>query len=134
MNPSRSLIPLLLAAITASPLAAQSPTTARATARAAAPTATAPATTAPATERAAAIAASRFEFTIPNMMRGPEVYGREPQEVRWTPDSRWIYFQWLPPGSDWREPLATYRVRATPGATPERVTPAHMDSVGPLLA
>ncbi|HEY0969966.1 MAG TPA: prolyl oligopeptidase family serine peptidase [Gemmatimonadales bacterium] len=90
--------------------------------------------TPPTSDRSAAIAASSFEFTIPNMMRGPEVYGREPQQVRWTPDSRWIYFQWLPPGTDWREPLAPYRVRATPGATPERVSTAHMDSLGPLLA
>jgi dipeptidyl aminopeptidase/acylaminoacyl peptidase len=79
-------------------------------------------------------AASRFDFTIANMMRGPEVYGREPQQVRWTPDSRWIYFQWLPPGTDWRETPKPYRVRAEAGATPEQVTQAHMDSVGPLLA
>jgi dipeptidyl aminopeptidase/acylaminoacyl peptidase len=107
----RLLLPLLLAA----PLGAQAPTT-------------------PAADRGAAIAASRFEFTIPNMMRGPEVYGREPQQVRWSADSRWIYFQWAPPGTDWREPLAPYRVQAAAGSRPERVTQAHMDSVGPLLA
>ena len=91
--------------------------------------------TAPAAEeRGAAIAASRFDFTIQNMMRGPELYGREPQQVRWSPDSRWIYFQWLEPGRDWREPTMPYRVRATPGSTPEQVSVAHMDSVGPLLA
>ena len=78
--------------------------------------------------------APAFDFTIQNIMRGPEVYGREPSQVRWTADSRWIYFSWLPPGSDWRERMQPYRVRATPGATPERVTEAHMDSVGPLLA
>lgn len=76
---------------------------------------------------------SRFEFTIANMMRGPEVYGREPQRPRFTPDGRWIYFNWLPPGSDWRESLKPYRVRAQAGATPEQVTQAHLDSVGPLL-
>ncbi|HEU4630598.1 MAG TPA: prolyl oligopeptidase family serine peptidase [Gemmatimonadaceae bacterium] len=87
-----------------------------------------------ATPAASPATASRFEFTIANIMRGPEVYGREPSQVRWSPDGRWIYFQWLPPGSDWREELKPYRVRATAGATPERVTQAHMDSVGPLLA
>ena len=77
---------------------------------------------------------ARFELTIANMMRGPEVYGREPQNVRWTPDSRWIYFSWLPPGTDWRETPKPHRVRAVAGSRPERVTRAHMDSVGPLLA
>ena len=77
---------------------------------------------------------SSFEFTIKNIMRGPEVYGREPSQVRWTPDGQWIYFQWLPPGTDYRETLKPYRVRPAPGSVPERVTPTHMDSVGPLLA
>ena len=74
-----------------------------------------------------------FDFSIRNIMRGPELYGREPSQVRWTADSRWIYFSWLPPGTDWRERARPYRVRPTPGAKPERVTEAHMDSVGPLL-
>ncbi len=85
-------------------------------------------TTAPAPAR------STFELTVPNIMRGPEVYGREPDSVRWTPDARWIYFAWNEPGTDWREPLRPYRVRPAAGARPERVTPAHMDTVGPLLA
>lgn len=73
------------------------------------------------------------DLTIPWMMRGPEVYGREPQRVRFTPDGAWIYFQWLPAGSDWRKTPEPYRVRAVAGATPELVSRAHMDSVGPLL-
>jgi dipeptidyl aminopeptidase/acylaminoacyl peptidase len=77
--------------------------------------------------------ASRFDFSIQNIMRGPEIFGREPQRPRWTPDNKWIYFNWLPPGTDWRETLKPYRVRAQAGAVPERVTEAHMDSVGPLL-
>jgi dipeptidyl aminopeptidase/acylaminoacyl peptidase len=75
-----------------------------------------------------------FEFTIANMMRGPELYGREPQNPRFTPDGRWIYFNWLPPGSPWNEPLRPHRVRAEAGAVPERVSQAHMDSVAPLIA
>jgi len=77
--------------------------------------------------------ASAFDFSIPNIMRGPEIVGREPERVRFTADEKWIYFSWLPPGSDWREQLQPYRVRAVAGATPERVTLAHMDTVGPLL-
>jgi len=78
--------------------------------------------------------AQRFDFSIANMMRGPELYGREPANVRWTPDGQWIYFQWLPAGSDWRETLKTYRVRAQAGAKPERLTDAQADSVAPLIA
>jgi dipeptidyl aminopeptidase/acylaminoacyl peptidase len=66
----------------------------------------------------------RFDFTIANIMRGPEVYGREPQNVRWSADGQWIYFQWLEPGSNWRLPLKQFRVRAQPGAKPEVVAPA----------
>jgi dipeptidyl aminopeptidase/acylaminoacyl peptidase len=76
----------------------------------------------------------RFDFTIANMMRGPELYGREPQDVRWSPDARWVYFRWNAAGTDWREPLRWYRVRAQGGATPERVPDAQLDSAGPLVA
>src|SRR5688500_1466155 len=78
-------------------------------------------------------AAGAFEFSIANMMRGPELYGREPGRVQWSADGRWIYFTWNPPGTDWREPARPYRVRPVAGSAPERVTDAHMDTVGPLL-
>src|SRR5687768_17988302 len=77
--------------------------------------------------------AGAFEFSIANMMRGPELYGREPGRVQWSADGRWIYFTWNPPGTDWREPARPYRVRPVAGSAPERVTDAHMDTVGPLL-
>lgn len=77
--------------------------------------------------------ATAFDFSIENIMRGPEIYGRPPERVRWTPDSRWIYFYWNPPGTDWRDDVKPYRVRAQAGAKPEEVDPAVMDSVGPLL-
>jgi len=75
-----------------------------------------------------------FDFSIANIMRGPELYGREPSNIRWTPDGQWIYFQWLPAGSGWSETLKTYRVRAQSGAKPERVSDAQSDSIAPLLA
>jgi dipeptidyl aminopeptidase/acylaminoacyl peptidase len=77
---------------------------------------------------------AKFEFTIKNMMRGPEIYGREPAQIRWTPDGQWIYFQWLPPGADFRDNVKPYRIRAQAGAKPEALTPAQTDSVGPLIA
>ena len=78
-------------------------------------------------------AAKAFEFSIPSIMRGPEMYGREPQRVQWSADGRWVYFQWNPPGTDWREPTHLYRVRASGGSAPERVPDAQLDSVSALL-
>jgi dipeptidyl aminopeptidase/acylaminoacyl peptidase len=75
-----------------------------------------------------------FDLSISNIMRGPELYGREPQRVRWSADGRTIYFYWNEPGTKWSEPLRPYRVRAAPGATPERLTEAQIDSAGPLFA
>src|SRR5687767_770561 len=76
---------------------------------------------------------SSFDFSIANIMRGPELYGRPPADVRWSADNRWIYFNWVEPGSDWRETPKRYRVRAVPGSKPERVSPAQFDSVGALV-
>lgn len=75
-----------------------------------------------------------FDLSVRNIMRGPELYGREPGQVRFTADGQWIYFRWLPPGSAWNEPLRPYRVAARAGAAPEQVSDAHMDSVAPMLA
>jgi len=75
-----------------------------------------------------------FDFSIANIMRGPELYGRAPTRVRWSPRSDVIYFQWNAPGTDWREPTRPYRVRAVAGAVPERMSDAAADSVAPWLA
>jgi dipeptidyl aminopeptidase/acylaminoacyl peptidase len=79
-------------------------------------------------------ASGAFALSIPNIMRGPEVYGRAPSRVRWAARSDVIYFQWNPPGSSWREPLRPYRVRAVAGAVPERMSDAAADSVAPSIA
>lgn len=75
-----------------------------------------------------------FDFSIKNIMRGPELYGRPPENVRWSADSKWIYFTWLEPGTDWREQPKQFRVRAVPGARPERVSMVQADSTGPRFA
>ena len=78
--------------------------------------------------------APSFDFSIGNIMRGPELYGREPQRVRWSADSRTIYFYWNEPGTKWSEPLQPYRIRAIVGAKPERLTEAQIDSAGPIFS
>src|SRR4029078_827363 len=79
-------------------------------------------------------APSTFDFSIKNIMRGPELYGRQPADVRWSADSKWIYFTWLEPGTDWRETPKQFRVRAVPGAKPERVSIQQVDSTGSRFA
>ena len=79
-------------------------------------------------------AQERFTLDIPTIMRGPETVGREPSQVRWTPDGEWIHFSWLPPGTDWRENAKPYRVRAQAGATPEALSEAAAEAIAPALA
>ncbi|MEO7218895.1 MAG: prolyl oligopeptidase family serine peptidase [Gemmatimonadaceae bacterium] len=116
--------PLLAALSLAAPLglAAQSPLKA-ADAALASPTST----TAP-------TAPTAFDFSIKNIMRGPEVYGTPPTNIRWSTDSRWIYFNWVEPGNSWRTAPSGYRVRATPGSKPEKLTLAQNDSAAPFTA
>jgi dipeptidyl aminopeptidase/acylaminoacyl peptidase len=77
---------------------------------------------------------SKFDFSIRNIMRGPELYGRQPENVRWSADSKWIYFTWLAPGTDWRDTVKQFRVRAVAGAKPERVSIQQVDSTGSRFA
>ncbi len=45
-------------------------------------------------ERYEASAQGGFPLTIDNIMRGPQLYGYPPQDVRWSGDGQRIYFQW----------------------------------------
>lgn len=83
---------------------------------------------------AVVVAQSPRQLTVEWIMRGPELVGREPSDVTWSPDGRWLYFRWLPPGTPWDAPLAQYRVRAVRGAVPESLSRAERDSLAPLLA
>jgi dipeptidyl aminopeptidase/acylaminoacyl peptidase len=76
---------------------------------------------------------SSFELTVSNIMRGPEHVGEAPAMVRWTDDSRWVYFQWKPGGESWSDPAALYRVPAT-GGEPVRLSDEAADSLGLLFA
>lgn len=80
------------------------------------------------------LAQQSFDWSIADIMRGPEHFGREPQNVAWTHDGQWLYFQWAPAGAPWNAPMKPYRVRPAAGSSPESVTDAHMDSVAVRLA
>lgn len=81
---------------------------------------------------AAQTAAEPFRLGIPFIMRGPELVGEPPSDVRWSDDGRWIHFRWKPGGTPWHEPLGVYRVRAA-GGDPELLIDAAADTAELLL-
>jgi dipeptidyl aminopeptidase/acylaminoacyl peptidase len=74
-----------------------------------------------------------FQLSIRNIMRGPELVGEAPTGVRWTDDSRWVYFRWRPGGLAWNAEPSLYRVAAR-GGEPEQLTDAQADEAAPLIA
>jgi dipeptidyl aminopeptidase/acylaminoacyl peptidase len=82
------------------------------------------------TSRNAAGAAGRtaFALTIDNIMRGPELYGTSPSRVRFSDDSRQVYFRWKRPGVDTAE--VAYRVSVA-GGEPERLSSIEEDTLYP---
>ena len=55
-------------------------------------------------------AEKKFDLTIENIMRGPNLVGTEPGQVRWSGDSSKIYFQWKKASDAASAPLDTYVV------------------------
>jgi dipeptidyl aminopeptidase/acylaminoacyl peptidase len=74
-----------------------------------------------------------FPLSIQSIMRGPELVGQQPSQVRWTDDARWVYFRWLPGGAPWNADPELYRVPAR-GGTPERLGAAAALAAAPLIA
>lgn len=68
-----------------------------------------------------------FELTIDNIMRGPELAGYPPSEVRWSGDSKRIYFRWRLANE--KEP-STWVVDRTGGA-PRKLTTAEEKTAPP---
>lgn len=54
----------------------------------------------------------KFDLTIDNIMRGPDLVGYEPTAVRWSRDSKKIYFSWKRAGEPHTADFATYSVNA----------------------
>ncbi|HEX2078390.1 MAG TPA: prolyl oligopeptidase family serine peptidase [Longimicrobium sp.] len=73
--------------------------------------------------------ASGFDLSVRNIMRGPLLVGRSPDEVRFSEDGRWVYFRWRAPEA---RDTAThvYRVPAAGGA-PEMLEDSVADRVAP---
>jgi acetyl esterase/lipase len=79
------------------------------------------------------VANQTFPLSIRSIMRGPELVGQQPSGVRWTDDSQWIYFRWLPGGSPWDAEPDLYRLPAQ-GGTPEALHETDVLATAPLLA
>jgi dipeptidyl aminopeptidase/acylaminoacyl peptidase len=53
---------------------------------------------------------AKFLLTIDNIMRGPELYGYAPQDVRWSGDNQRIYFRWKQASDPIDKPLETWMI------------------------
>ena len=67
-------------------------------------------------------AAAPFNLTVANIMRGPLLVGRSPDEVRWSADSRHVWYRWREPEAR-DTPTSLYRL-AVSGGAPVRVPEA----------
>ena len=48
-------------------------------------------------KRVTAAAKGGFELTVDSIMRGPKLVGYPPTGLRWSGDSKWLYFEWRRP-------------------------------------
>ena len=62
--------------------------------------------------------AAPFALTVDSIMRGPDLVGYPPTALRWSGDSKELYFEWRTPGED---EAATWVVSRT-GGEPQRLT------------
>ncbi len=63
-------------------------------------------------------AAPSFPLTVDSLMRGPELVGYPPDNLRWSGDSARLYFDWRRPGDD----IAATWVVARSGGEPRRLS------------
>jgi len=72
-------------------------------------------------------AGTRFSLTVDSVMRGPDLVGYPPENLRWSADSRTLYFDWRRPGED---EASTYSVGRDGGA-PVKLSEAEKKNVPP---
>ena len=75
------------------------------------------------------VSAQSFDLSVDNVMRGPELYGTAPSNVRFTTDGRYVLFRWRAPGVDTLD--QDYRV-AVSGGAPERLARGVVDTIATL--
>jgi hypothetical protein len=61
-----------------------------------------------------------FPLSVDSIMRGPELVGNPPGNLRWSGDSQRLYFEWLMP----KEDVAATWVVGRDGGPPRRLTDA----------
>src|SRR6266545_7964781 len=69
----------------------------------------------------------KFALSVDSIMRGPDLVGYAPDSLRWSADSRKLYFDWRRPGED---EASTYVV-GRDGGTPTKLTDEQKKSVPP---
>jgi dipeptidyl aminopeptidase/acylaminoacyl peptidase len=74
----------------------------------------------------------KFSLTIDNVMRGPELVGYEPSQVRWSWDSRQIFFQWKQASDKPDAPMDTYVVDRE-GGPPRKLSDAEVRLAPPAF-
>jgi dipeptidyl aminopeptidase/acylaminoacyl peptidase len=70
--------------------------------------------------------AQEFRLTVSSIMRGPDLYGTAPSDVRYSADGKYLYFRWRSPGVDTLD--QDYRVAVT-GGEPERLPRNAVDTI-----
>ena len=74
----------------------------------------------------AALPAQAFQLTVENIMRGADLVGTAPSNVRFSADGRYVYFRWRSPGADTTD--QDYRV-AVAGGSLERLARFAVDTI-----
>ena len=70
--------------------------------------------------------AQGFQLSVENIMRGPDLVGTAPSNVRFSADGRYVYFRWRSPGVDTTD--QDYRA-AVSGGSPERLPRFAVDTI-----
>src|SRR5439155_506218 len=68
-----------------------------------------------------------FRLTVESIMRGPDLVGTAPSNVRFSADGRYVYFTWRAPGVDTLD--REYRVAVAGAPSPERLPRNAVDTI-----
>src|SRR3954471_14106300 len=82
---------------------------------------------APGAQTGAATPGGRMPLTVDSIMRGPDLVGYPPEALRWSADSRTLYFDWRKPGE---EEASTYAV-GRDGGPPAKLSDEQKKNVPP---